>query len=141
MIFVLFFEVNLYCNEPSPLALLLLNPIGFRLSCFHLHLVHANFLFPFWFFSTICLLFRNVLFSLQMFVFLIVFFFLFLISNLNALWSEKILGMIPIFFFFFFFTKARFMAQDVIYPGEGSMCTWEKGEIHCFGVKCPIDIN
>ena len=25
------------------------------------------------------------------------------------------------------------MAQDVIYPGEGSMCTWEKGEIHSFG--------
>ena len=25
------------------------------------------------------------------------------------------------------------MAEDVIYPGEGSMCTWEKGEIHCFG--------
>ena len=22
------------------------------------------------------------------------------------------------------------MAQDVIYPGEGSVCTWEKGEIH-----------
>ena len=22
-----------------------------------------------------------------------------------------------------------------------SKCTWEKGEIHCFGVKCPIDIN
>ena len=30
------------------------------------------------------------------------------------------------------------MAQDVIYPGEGSMCAWGKGEIHCFGVKCPI---
>ena len=29
------------------------------------------------------------------------------------------------------------MAQDVIYPGEGSMCSWEKGEIHCFGMKCP----
>ena len=42
---------------------------------------------------------------------------------------------------FFEFTKARFTAQDVIYPGEGSMCTLEKGEIHCFGVKCPIDIN
>ena len=27
------------------------------------------------------------------------------------------------------------MAQDVIYPGEGSLHTWEKGEIHCFGVK------
>ena len=48
------------------------------------------------------------------------------------------LGMISIFFEF---TKARFMAQDVIYPGEGSVCAWEKGEIHCFGVKCPIDIN
>ena len=33
------------------------------------------------------------------------------------------------------------MAQDVIYSGEGSMCAWEKGEIDCFGVKCPIDIN
>ena len=22
------------------------------------------------------------------------------------------------------------MAQDVIYPGEGSVSTWEKGEIH-----------
>ena len=39
-------------------------------------------------------------------------------------------------FYFFEFTKARFMAQDVIYPGEGSVCTSEKGEIHCFGVKC-----
>jgi len=33
-------------------------------------------------------------------------------------------------FYFFEFTKARFMAQDVIYPGEGSMCTWEKSEIN-----------
>jgi len=31
------------------------------------------------------------------------------------------------------------MAQDVIYPGEGSVCTLEKGEIHCFGVKCHIN--
>ena len=44
-------------------------------------------------------------------------------------------------FNFFELIKARFMAQDVIYPGEGSVCTWEKGEIHCLGVKCPIDIN
>ena len=44
-------------------------------------------------------------------------------------------------FKFFEFNKAGFMAQDVIYPGEGSMCAWEKGEIHCFGMKCPIDIN
>ena len=31
-------------------------------------------------------------------------------------------------FSFFELTKARFMAQDVIYPGEVSMCAWEKGE-------------
>ena len=47
-------------------------------------------------------------------------------------------GMISIFFEF---TKARFMAQDVIYSGEGSVYSWEKGDIDCFGVKCPIDIN
>ena len=41
----------------------------------------------------------------------------------------------------FEFTKARLIDQDVICPGEGSMCALEKGEIHCFGVKCPIDIN
>ena len=44
-------------------------------------------------------------------------------------------------FNFFEFTKARFMAQDVIYPGEVSVCTLEKGEMHCFRVKCPKDIN
>ena len=44
-------------------------------------------------------------------------------------------------FNYFEFIKVRFMAQDVIYPGEGSMCTWGKGEIHCFVVKCPIDIR
>ena len=38
-------------------------------------------------------------------------------------------------FYFFEFTKASFMAQDVIYPGEGSMCTGEKVEIHCFGLR------
>ena len=27
------------------------------------------------------------------------------------------------------------MAQDVIYSGKGSVCTWEKDEIHCFGGK------
>ena len=36
-------------------------------------------------------------------------------SSLTALCLEKMLGMISVFFEF---TKARFMAQDVIYPGE-----------------------
>ena len=44
-------------------------------------------------------------------------------------------------FNFFEFIKVKFMAQDVIYPGEVSVSTGEKGEIHCFLVKCPIDIN
>ena len=44
-------------------------------------------------------------------------------------------------FDFFELIKVIFMGQDVIYPGEGSVSTLEKGEIHCFGVKCPIDIN
>ena len=39
------------------------------------------------------------------------------------------------------FTEARFMAQDVIYPGEDSCVLEKKGAIHCFGVKCPIDIR
>ena len=44
-------------------------------------------------------------------------------------------------FDFFEFIKVRFMAHDVVSPGEVSMSAWEKGEIHCLGVKCPIDIN
>ena len=36
-------------------------------------------------------------------------------------------------FYFSEFTKARFMAQDVIYPGEGFVCAGEKGEIHFWG--------
>ena len=44
-------------------------------------------------------------------------------------------------FDFFQFMKVRFMAQDVICPGEGSVSTGEKGELHFLGVKCPIDIN
>ena len=36
-------------------------------------------------------------------------------------------------FNFFEFIKFRFMAQDVIYPREGSVSTWEKGEIHISG--------
>ena len=55
-----------------PLPRVFLNPIGVVLSCFHFHL----FLCIFWFLkvsSVICWLFRRVLFTLHMFVFLIVF--------------------------------------------------------------------
>ena len=33
------------------------------------------------------------------------------------------------------------MAQDVTYSGEGSVCTWEKGEVDSFRMKQPIDVN
>ena len=54
----------MYCYESSPLALLLLNPIGFGLLCFHFH----SFLCIFSFFisSVICWLFSSMLFSLHM---------------------------------------------------------------------------
>ena len=31
--------------------------------------------------------------------------------------------------------------QDVVYPGECSMCTWEEGVFFCIWMKCPADIN
>ena len=65
-------------------------------------------------------------------------FLLSLTSNLTTLWMKKMLEVISTFKKF---TQARFMTQDVIYSGECFMCTWEKGEFHCFWVKCPIDIN
>ena len=33
------------------------------------------------------------------------------------------------------------MAQDVVYPGECSMCTWEGGVFFCIWMECPEDIN
>ena len=77
------------------------------------------------------------LFSLHMFVFLIVSFSCSWHLILLHCGQKRCLE----WFQFFEFTKARFMAQDMIYPAEGSMCTWETGKIHCFRVKCPIDIN
>ena len=69
--------------------------------------------------SVICWLFRSMSFSLHMFVFLIVSFPVVDILSYRIVirkdaWND---------FNFFEFTKARFMAQDVIYPGEGSVCT------------------
>ena len=67
--------------------------------------------------SVICWLFRSVLFNLNMLEFLIVFLLELRKSYCSVVredaWSD---------FNFFEFTKARFMAQNVIYPGEGSMC-------------------
>ena len=95
---------------------------------FSLSLVSMHILVSFWISSVICWFFRSVLFSLHMYVLLTVFFFF--PCSPTALWSEKNAWND---FNFFEFTKARYMAQDVIYPWEGTICTWEKSEIHCWG--------
>ena len=106
-----------------PLALLLQCPIGFGLLCFHFHL--CIFWFLFWFLLWFVGYFRSMLFSFHMFEFLIIFS---CIWDL-LLWHCGQKRWLEWFQFFFQFTKTRFMAQDVIYFGEGSVCTWEKGEV------------
>ena len=44
-------------------------------------------------------------------------------------------------FNFLKFSNAWFVTQDVIYPGECSMCTWEESVFCHFQVECPININ
>ena len=80
----------------SLLELILLHPIGFEFSCFHCHLFLDFFLISLLISSVACWLFRNLLFNLYVFVFLMVF-FLQSISNLLVLWSEKMLDTISVF--------------------------------------------
>ena len=75
--------------------------VGFKLN--------TRILISFLISSVICWLFSSVFFSLHMLEFLIVY----CIVVRKDAWND---------FNFFEFTKASFMAQDVIYPGEGSMC-------------------
>ena len=102
-----------------PLSTAFTVPHRFWVVVFSFSFISIHILISFLISSVICWLFRSVLFSLHMLEFLVVF-LLYLRSNLNALWSEKMLGMILIFFEFI---KVRFMVQDVIYPGKGSVST------------------
>ena len=72
--------------------------------------------------SVLCWLFRSVLFSLHVFVFLIAF-FLPLISILTSLQSEKMLEMISFFYLFFFNFPRLDLWPRMIYPGVCSVCT------------------
>ena len=38
-------------------------------------------------------------------------------------------------------TKVWFVTQDVVYPGECSMCTWEECVFFCIWMKSPEDIK
>ena len=75
----------------SLLQLLLLHPSCFKLSSFHCHLFLGSFWLPLWVLQWFigCLTFKCLCF-LQ-------FFFLFPVSNLIALWSEKMIDMISNF--------------------------------------------
>ena len=84
-----------------------------------LSFVSRNFFISLLISSVTCWLFRNVLCNLHMFVFFTVF-YLKLISSLIVLWLEKMLDMISIFLNLL---KFKFVAQDVVYSGECSMCT------------------
>ena len=44
-------------------------------------------------------------------------------------------------FNFLKFTEAWFVTQDVFYPGECSVCTWEESVFCCFEMECPINIK
>ena len=68
----------------------------FSVVVFSFAFVSTQILISFLISSVICWLFRSLLFSLHMFVLSIVF-FLYLTSNLTALWSEKILGWFQFF--------------------------------------------
>ena len=106
----------------SLLALLLLNPIGFGL-CFHFYL-SMHILISFLISSVICWLFRSVFFSLQMFVIFYSFFscgWYLILQHCN---QKRCLKWFQ--FVCFWVYQGRFMAQDVIYPGECSVCTAEK---------------
>ena len=71
MIFLLFLEANLYCYE-LPLSTAFAESCRFGVVVFSLISIHI--LVSFFISSVICWLFRNVLFSLHTFVFLIVFY-------------------------------------------------------------------
>ena len=133
---LLLLEVSLYCSEPS-LSTAFTESHRFWVVVFSFSFVSMHTFISFLISSVICWLFRSMLFSLHMFVFLIVFFSCSWHLILPHCDQKRCLEL----FQFFEFTKARFMVQDVICFGEGSVCTWEKGEIHWFRLKCPIDIN
>ena len=76
-----------------------------------------HILISFLIYSVICWLLSSVLFSLHMLEFLnfspVIEIYSYCIVVRNDAWND---------FSFFEFTMARFMAQDVLDPGEGSVC-------------------
>ena len=87
--------------------------------------------------SVISWLFSSALFNLHVFLFFMVFFPVIELQSHSAVvrkdaWYD---------FKFLKFSEAWFVTQDVIYPGECSVCTWEESEFCQFWVECSININ
>ena len=87
--------------------------------------------------SSVIWLFSSALFSPHVFVFFTVFFPVIDFQSHNVLvrkdaWYN---------FNFLKFSEALFVTQDVIYPGECSVRTWEESVICSFCMECLININ
>ena len=120
----------------SLLELLLLHPLGFGLSCFHCHLFLGIFWLPLWFLQwslgylvAHCLAFMYLCFTA---FFPVIDFQSHSVVVRKDAWYD---------FNFLKFTKAWFVTQDMTYPGERSMSTWEKSVFCCFWMECPINFN
>ena len=78
--------------------------------------------------SLISWLFSSILFNLHVFVFFHIFF------PVTDFYSHSIVVRKDAWYDFNCLkcTKAWFLTQDMIYPGEYSMCTWEESVFCCF---------
>ena len=113
----------------------LMYPICFESLHLHCHLYPGIFVSPFISSVTYWLL-RNLLFNRHMFVFFTAF------SPVTDIYSRSIVIRKDAWYncSFLKFTKAWFVTQDVIYPGECSMCTWEEIVFFCIWMEYPEDI-
>ena len=116
--------------------MLLLHPTVFELSYFHCHFFLEIFWFPFLISSVTCWLFRNMLFNLHVCVYYSFFSCKWYLVSYHCGQSRCL-----IWFQFLKFSEVWFVTQDVVYPGECSMCTWEEGVFFCVGwnvLKIPM---
>ena len=133
----MFLEVDCIAVN-SPLRTALAASHRFWVVLFSLSFASRNTLFSLLVSSVTCWLFRDVFFNLHVFVFLIDFFFLAI-----DIYSHSVLVREDAWYDFNFlkFTEVWFLTQDMVYPGECSMCTWEEGVFFCIWMECPEDIN
>ena len=129
------FLIQVFITINFLLKLFWLNYISFDMLCFHLLLYQDIFIS--FSISFIHLLFRSRLLNFHIFVHFPAFLLL-LISSFIPLWLEEITWCD---FKLLKFVKTWFVTQNVIYPGECSICSWEESVFCCFQMECAIRIN